>query len=344
MRAFYTRVAELVAAGHPFALAHLVSTRGSAPQRAGAKLLVHPDGQTEFTIGGGALEERVKAEAIQLSSGARLLEWRLSDLGMYCGGAVKVFIEPVRGDFYRQIGELLRGAERLVLAHSVGPRPAGYPKMAFLADGAEHGSDFPEDLTEAIREEARVLLARGGTAFREYGEAQVFLEVVEGPPRLLIFGAGHVGRKLAQLAAATELFQVEVADERPDLLEEVTPFAARTHLIDYRGELPLPDSRTFVAIVTHSHETDRLVLEWLLRHEVSPAYLGMIGSRRKRVELLRRLAEAGLPQERLEGVRTPIGLPIGGREPGEIAVSILAEMIKVKNSLESEGGGADGSP
>ncbi|MGQ9477129.1 MAG: XdhC family protein [Candidatus Bipolaricaulia bacterium] len=341
MRAFYARVAELLAAGRTFKLAHLVETRGSAPQRPGAKLLVHPDGATEFTIGGGALEERVKAEAMRLGPGseALLLEYRLSDLGMFCGGAVKVFIEPApaEAELYRRMQELLSEveAERLVLAHFIGPRPA---KMALFEGGLERSSgDFPADLVEAVREEAQALLTRGGTAFREYGADQVFLEVVESLPRLLIFGAGHVGRKLAQLAAATELFQVEVADERPDLLEGVTPFVARTHHIDYRGELPLPDRRTFVAIVTHSHETDRLVLGRLLRHGVSPAYLGMIGSMRKRIELFRRLAQEGLPAERLERVHTPIGLPIGGSEPGEIAVSILAEMIKVKNSMELEG-------
>jgi xanthine dehydrogenase accessory factor len=335
MRAFYTRVAELVAAGEKPVLAHLVGARGSAPQRPGAKLLVHPDGRTEFTIGGGALEERVKAEAIRLGSNPRLLEYKLADLGMYCGGAVKFFLEPAEAELYRQMRGLLARAERFVLAHSIGPEPAGYPKMALLADGpAEGGSSFPAGLAAAIAEEARVLLGRGGTALREHEGAQVFLEVVEALPRLLIFGAGHVGRKLAQLASATELFQVEVADERPDLLEGVAPFAARTYRIDYRGELPLPDGRTFVAIVTHSHETDRLVLERLLRHQERPAYLGMIGSRRKREELFRRLEEAGLARERLEEVRTPIGLPIGGCEPGEIAVSILAEMIKVKNSME----------
>ncbi len=340
MRAFYTRVAELLNAGRAFALAHLVETRGSAPQRRGAKLLVHPDGATEFTIGGGALEERVKAEAMRLGPGpeALLLEYRLSDLGMFCGGAVRVFIEPAGAELYRRMQELLSEAERFVLAHFIDPRPA---KMAFFKGGLEYSSSgFPADLVEAVREEAQALLSQGGggTALQEYGTARVFLEVVESLPRLLIFGAGHVGRKLAQLAAAMELFQVEVADERPDLLEGVAPFVARTHHIDYRGELPLPDRRTFVAIVTHSHETDRLVLERLLRHGVSPAYLGMIGSIRKRVELFRMLRqEAGLAEERLNEVHTPIGLPIGGREPGEIAVSILAEMIKVKNSVELEG-------
>lgn len=342
MKSFYERVAELLDQGRAPVIAHLVEVRGSVPQRVGAKLLVHADGRTEFTIGGGALEECVKTEAMRLSpcSEALLLEYRLSDLGMFCGGAVKVFIEPAEAELYRRMRELLGEAERLVLAHFIGPRPT---KMALFEGGLERSSgDFPADLVEAVREEARSLLSQGGggTALREYGTARVFLEVVESLTRLLIFGAGHVGRKLAQLAAATELFQVEVADERPDLLEGVASFVARTHHIDYRGELPLPDHRTFVAIVTHSHETDRLVLGRLLRHGVSPAYLGMIGSMRKRIELFRRLAQEGLPEEWLERVHTPIGLPIGGKEPGEIAVSILAEMIKVKNSLEGQDGGS----
>lgn len=337
MKDFYARVAELLAEGKRFAIAHLVEARGSAPQRPGAKLLVHPDGTTEFTIGGGALEERVRAEAMRLGLGseALLLEHKLSELGMFCGGAVKVFIEPAEVEPYRQMQELLAQADRFVLAHLIGPRSA---KMA-LASDLERNYGFPPELAQAVREEAQALLDRSGsrTAFREYGSEQVFLEVVEGLPRLLIFGAGHVGRRLVQLAAITELFQVEVADERPDLLEEVAPFAAQTHHIDYHGELPLPDHRTFVVIVTHSHETDELILKRLLRHERSPAYIGMIGSPRKRVEIFHRLAREGIAEERLKEVHTPIGLPIGGKEPGEIAVSILAELIKVKNE-----GGADG--
>lgn len=359
MRDFYSRVVELLDRGREFIIAHLVEARGSAPQSPGAKLIVHPNGQTEFTIGGGALEAHVAKEAFKLAEHGKTLaeEYKLRDLGMYCGGAVRIFYEPI-GEakatrFYEGVRELLGKGQRFAIAHLVNPGGLASStglKMAIRADGevdSIYCGSLPPELVAAIREDAVALLGSGKRAvMREFSpadpqargavEAEVFLEVVEGPLRLLIFGAGHVGVKLAELAVATGLFRVELADERAAPLEELEPFVERVYTVGqgYRGELPSADEQTFVAIITRSHETDKVVLQRILGSGRKPAYLGMIGSPRKREELFRMLIQEGIAEERLAQVHTPIGLPIGGKEPGEIAVSILAEVIKVKNAVE----------
>ncbi|MCR4404069.1 MAG: XdhC family protein [Candidatus Acetothermia bacterium] len=355
MRSFYDRVAELLEEGRALVLAHLAEARGPAPQRAGAKLIVHPDGTTEFTVGGGALEMHVVQEALRLfpETPPVLKDYALRDLGMHCGGEVSVFYEAVRGPEMRQfcarVQELLREGGPIVIAHlfsRAGPSSAREARLILSAAGEPDsccGVGPSPQIVERISAEAAALLPSGKrAALKELADPQgegrfwAFLEVVERPPRLLIFGAGHVGAKLVKLAAATELFEVEVADEREDLLEPLRPLVDRVHLVgrDFQGNLPLPDERSFVAIVTHSHQVDAVVLRQILDSGRAPAYLGMIGSPKKRDEIFRQLGEEGIARARLSGVHTPIGLPIGGKEPGEIAVSILAEMIKVKNARE----------
>lgn len=360
MRDFYTRVAELLDQGQEFVTACLVRAWGSTPQRQGTRLIVHPNGKTELTIGGGTLENYVTKEALRLfqQGGILVKEYDLEDLGMYCGGAVKVLYEVVgrrEGEkrFYHGARELLERGEQFFTAHlvnAVPPIPSGGFKLIIRSDGETesiYGENLLEDLLNIISKEAVALLTSGrGNLLKECSSVdpntgseirvEVFLEVVNRPPRLLIFGAGHVGTMLAKLAAATELFQVEVADDRTDSLEELKPFADEVYKVDrgYRGELPLLDERTFVAIITPSHLTDKIVLQRILGSGTPPAYLGMIGSAKKRAELFRMLIEEGIPKEQLQQVHMPIGLPIGGKEPGEIAVSVLAEVIKVKNRVE----------
>lgn len=358
---FYSRVAQLVDEGRGFAIAHLVKASGSSPQRERAKLIVHPGGATEFTIGGGTLEEQATQEALRLlrRNGTRVEEYELEDLGMYCGGRVKILYEVVgRSDeerrFYDKAQELLERGRAFVIAQLIkadrGTLPEGLKMLVYSGGEVEFpGGEWPSGLANMISEEARSLLASGGRSLlKEYSfafpamqgkaKAELFLEVVKLLPRLLIFGAGHVGAKLARLAAATELFRVEVADDRKQMLQELEPLVDQVYLVDhgFRDELPVPDERTFVAIITRAHQTDEAVLRKMLSQGSNPSYLGMIGSTRKRAELFRRLREEGISDEQLEQVQMPIGLPIGGKEPGEIAVSVLAEIIKEGNAVEEQ--------
>lgn len=339
--AFYERTAELLEAGRAFVVCRVVGAVGSAPRNAGAQMLVFPEGDIEFTLGGGALEGRVIREAVLAGPEGppRVQAYHLGDLGMHCGGIVHVAFEPARPEdlpFYRRAAALC--ARRVPFWAVYGLEgEAPLPKALFPEGKAPWG---PDAFLSRAGQAVRALEAEDG---RAASREDVFVQRVLPPLRLLIFGAGHVGAKLAEVAAATGIFTVEVVDDRPAFADPEKLSGAETvHLApeNYAGELPLPDARTFVAVITRCHATDQAVVRTLIRSGRPCAYLGMIGSVPKRVKLFKQLADEGLPRQALEAVFSPMGLPIGGKSPGEIAISILAEMIRQKNALEGtlEGG------
>jgi len=167
------------------------------------------------------------------------------------------------------------------------------------------------------------------------GSARVFIEVLKAAPALVVVGGGHVGLALARLGRELG-FEVLVGDDRQEYAapsrfpEGVRP--VRTNR-DY--EIPVgalaPGRDRYVAVVTRCWETDLAALRPWLADGAPPArYLGLIGSARKVRGVLSRLAQEGVPPERIAAIRAPIGLPIGAVTPEEIAVSILAEITAVR--------------
>jgi xanthine dehydrogenase accessory factor len=164
------------------------------------------------------------------------------------------------------------------------------------------------------------------------GTAEVLLEVVGPGARLIVFGAGHVGLALAALAARVG-FAPEIVDDREPMCEAARALGVgRVFRCDARYEDGVPeiDPECFVAVVTRCHATDRLALRRVLPHPLR--YVGLIGSQRKKAVIFRELhSEDGVTEEALAAVRCPIGLPIGGETPEEIAVSIVAELLQTKH-------------
>jgi xanthine dehydrogenase accessory factor len=164
------------------------------------------------------------------------------------------------------------------------------------------------------------------------GEATVFIETFRPRERLLIVGAGHCGAALARMAVQVG-FRVIVADDREEMLRpERFPEGVRLRAAGAGFEaLPEVDAQTYVAIISRDHRSDLVALRRLIRS--GAAYLGMIGSKRKRREVFELLAGEGVSRSELERVHCPIGLPIGAETPEEIAVSVLAEVISRRSRL-----------
>lgn len=163
------------------------------------------------------------------------------------------------------------------------------------------------------------------------GEAEVFMEVSARPQNLIIFGGGHICRDLVRLAQGSG-FSVTVVDNRPEILSQYQSPVTTVRTDDgFRENFPPLDSDSFVVIVTHSHKNDRPVLEQAINQPC--AYIGMIGSRNKIAEMYAALEKAGVDRKLLDRVHAPIGLDIKGEGPYEIAVSIMAELIAVKNGV-----------
>jgi xanthine dehydrogenase accessory factor len=164
------------------------------------------------------------------------------------------------------------------------------------------------------------------------GEGEVFMDVHARPKRLFIFGGGHICKELVRLAAGSD-FSICVIDDRPDILNGFsTPVTTLTTDADYRENFPSLDLDSFVVIVTRSHMYDEPVLTQAVRQDC--AYIGMIGSKAKIRKMFAALEKTGVDSSRLEQVHAPIGLNIKGEGPYEIAVSILAELIAVKNQTD----------
>jgi xanthine dehydrogenase accessory factor len=152
--------------------------------------------------------------------------------------------------------------------------------------------------------------------------------------RIVIFGAGHVAQALVRCLLEMEC-QIVCVDPRSDWLDRL-PTSAKLekfhtqHMPDYVARLSDSD---FVLCMTMGHATDRPILEALFRQSRQPAYLGVIGSQAKRKVMLRELADAGVAPAAADQFRCPIGLPLGSNQPGEIAISIAAELIQTRDAF-----------
>ncbi len=247
----------------------------------------------------------------------------------------------------------IRSGRRAVLATIVRasgstPRTVG-ARMIVRADGSSFGTIGGGAFEAMVACDAKELLVADLAlptvkryTFTEKGEdslgmacggtAEVLLEAAGRGARLIIFGAGHVGLALARLAA-TVGFAPELVDDRPEFCEEArNASVGRVFGCDaaYTEGVPPLDPGCYVAVVTRCHRTDRLALKQVLGRPLR--YVGLIGSRRKKTVIFGELAsEDGVAQDELARVRCPIGLPIGGETPEEIAVSIVAELLQVKH-------------
>lgn len=225
----------------------------------------------------------------------------------------------------------------VVAAEPDGALPLG-TKMLIERDGAEFGGFGSDTLDAAIRGDARRILSEGQSEVITYeitrpqGQLKVdaFHELLEPQPQLVILGAGHIAVPLARLAHLLG-FEVVVIDDRDKYAnQERFPDADEVIAADFgetvQGLLMTPF--TYVAIITRGHTFDEEALRVLLRQE--PAYIGVIGSRRRVETVLRRLASEGYDRERLAAVYAPIGLDIGSETPEEIALSVIAEIVAVR--------------
>jgi xanthine dehydrogenase accessory factor len=335
------------------AVATIVRQSGSAPRGLGTSCIFRRDGSVIGTIGGGLLEAQTAMDAVRAIESARserihfsLKGTEVAETDMLCGGEVDIFLEPVfKGGHH--IDSLIHAVEStlarggsgvLVTLLEEGARGAA---KAFFGQSGPLGGDMllAGRIKDAVLAELPQVLRKRAPATvtfspGEGGMVELFLEPVVGNPPLYIFGAGHVSRQIAPLAARVG-FMVSVIDDRDDFADpRAFPEASKVVTIPFEGAvkaLGIGDG-SYVVIVTRGHLYDRDVLAQALR--TTARYIGMIGSRRKRDAVYRSLMAEGFTQDDLLRVHSPIGLDIGAETPEEIAVSIVAELIKVRAGKE----------
>jgi xanthine dehydrogenase accessory factor len=304
--------ADLARGGTPGAIATVARVRGSTPVPAGTKMLVGAAGRLIGTVGGGCVEADVIGAALDAQTRRRpaLVTHHLNadlagDLGLSCGGTVDIFVEPLVADeAYVRVLEAAAGAEsglvRTGVAWEAGPVKSFEPLPANALTGVP------------------AMLTRDG---------RFVVERLTQPPRVFVFGAGHVGAAIARAAAAAG-FRVVVIDDRAEYADparfdgSITVLAAEVEAALARYPLSAADA---VIIATRGHRNDALILERIALSRAS--YVGLLGSRRKKAVVTKGLTAAGVPAAALKRVRVPVGIAIGAVTPEEIAVSVVAELI-----------------
>ena len=352
----YGQVKKFVEEGETLAIATIVSTLGSTPREVGAQMVVTASGEILGTVGGGCGEAEVIREAVQVIRSRRpalvkveLMDDIESDSPAVCGGILNVFVDPwwndsdsaLCGKLADELLQVRRDGAAAVLATVIKAENCGAAvpgEKCFIRDGAVKAGNINNgELLKAViaeaevrlkREECRqVALALPGTD----GKADVFFQVIPAVRRVIIVGAGHLAIPLVKFAK-TLGFHITVVDDRvmyanrnrfPDVDEILVGNMAET----LRGIPITPQS--YIVLITRGHQFDEPCLREVLH---SPAkYIGMIGSRRRvKACFIRFVDEEGIPEELLKKVYAPIGLDIRAESPEEIALSIVAEMVKVR--------------
>ncbi len=345
MREIVKEAIGLLEKGQGFALATIVEQARSAPRSAGARMVVRKDGAVIGTVGGGALEARVQkiAAEVMTSRKAALVSFNLtagdsSGMGMICGGEVSVLIEYVdAGDpsclpLYRDLAAALERSERAWLVTLLPSEEDGRSGRSFLmrANGEVTGilGDAAESLQDLLDE------VRGCRAFTFLKGRRAVIDSLGNRGTALIFGAGHVGRSLVPVLSSVE-FRTVILDDRQEFanLERFGCADEIVHLDSFEDAFRgvTIDEQSYVVIITRGHLHDRTVLGQALR--TTAAYIGLIGSRTKRDLTFQALLDEGFVKEDLERIHSPIGLSIKAETPAEIAVSIAAELIRIRAEL-----------
>jgi xanthine dehydrogenase accessory factor len=330
----YTRFVE---AGTPFGRAVVTSVWGSAPRPEGSSMLAATDGRIAGSVSGGCVESATALEiqaAIQRGT-PELVTFGVSnerawEVGLACGGMIKVFVEP---SVRPEILQAARAAGGEVVV-TVVAGPALGESIRVLENGDIHGRLSLNLPIEQLRESALNGLRREAsvseTLETEYGAVTLFLEVFPRPPRIVIFGAGQIAAEMVPLAKALGYHTIVADGRRPFLDPDRFPAADELILAwpEETFERIGLDASCYVCLLSHDPKFDEPALQVALR---SPArYVGAIGSKKTQASRRERLRELGLHELEIARLHGPIGLNLGGRQPAEIALAIMAEVTAVR--------------
>lgn len=326
MESVFKAISAALSRGEDAVLSTIIESNGSVPRGEGAKMAVFTQG-TEGTVGGGPVEfacEKMGRAQLALKASAikqyELSASKAATLGMVCGGDVEVlfvYLSHANAQATEVVQAILEAYGRgedawLVYRYADGQATIG---LYTEAEGLQCLPDVDAAEIEAMRGEH--------TAMHRDGDTLLLVEPLVQAGMVYVFGGGHVSQALVPVLR-TVAFRTAVFEDRPE-------FVADGILGDYAkiSDCITITDRDYVVIMTRGHLSDAVVLEQVLR---TPArYIGMIGSRKKLAATKERLLAAGFGEADFARMHSPIGLPIGGSTPQEIAISIAAEMIQVRS-------------
>jgi xanthine dehydrogenase accessory factor len=326
--------------GERIALATVTQTWGSAPRKVGAKMAVTDSLLMTGSVSGGCVETAVVEEAVEsLKSGKpRLLHFGVSDdmaweVGLTCGGKISVFVEPLDLTWWQHLTASIGDNQRRSTITALSGDLTGQkllvdqPGQVIHTVGAaiaQHQADFLAALQQSRQSrQTRV------------NEVDILIDIDQPRPHLIIIGGVHVAMPLQQFAQILG-FRVSVIDPRQVFATPERFPEAETILHSYPDKALLQlglDTNTYVAVLTHDPKIDDPALITALPS--SAAYIGVLSSKRTHEARLQRLRKAGVNEADFDRIHTPIGIDIGADTPEEIALSIMSEIIAVRNKDRS---------
>jgi xanthine dehydrogenase accessory factor len=330
--------------GRELVAATVVSDRGSTPRSSGSKMVVYPDGAISGTIGGGSVEGDVIQRAKKLfeTKTALIRSYSLTqtgkadDMDLVCGGRMHILLEHVactknNAEMYGLICAEIESSQPFFWVGKISDeKDEPIERAVVLKDQKWVGSLKKETALVSQLSEMQLKPA-AQTAFFDINQQQYVVERIKPPEEVYIMGGGHVSKEIALLTKQVG-FKTLVFDDRAEFADKRRfPGVEAVHICnnfarvfdDYQVS---PGS--YIVIVTRGHRFDKEVLAQALRTET--AYIGMIGSKKKRESVYQGLLNEGYSKNELDAVHCPIGLSIEAETPAEIAVSIIAELIQYR--------------
>lgn len=312
------------------ALATVVATWGSAPRGVGAKMAVTADMAMVGSVSGGCVETAVVEESLKALSKNRpkLLHFGVSDdtawdVGLTCGGKISVFVEPLDKQWWHLVTERQAQNQQSTTITLLEGERAGQKLLLGSDDSRLYSS---ADDTDAL---ATLVEQRSGQTSLD--DMAVMVDHHQVRPHLIIIGGVHVAMPLKNFAHELG-FRVSLIDPRQVFAtpERFPDVEAIHHSYPDKALADLGlDRETYVAVLTHDPKIDDKALITALPSNV--AYVGVLSSSRTHEKRLQRLREAGLSDDALARIRTPIGIDIAAQTPEEIALCIMAEIVAVRN-------------
>ena len=339
MRSLLPQIEAWCGAGEQVAVATVVRVAGSAPRPVGARMIASSAGRMAGSISGGCVETTVYGEMMDVLGGGppRLLHFGITeemvwDVGLACGGVIDVFVQALDPTLATALRGYVEKKEPFALVTSI----AGHGSAGETALVTRQGVVWGAAGAQPIAAAQQMLTARSEIGSLQVVEpgTEVFIEPFRPPPVLLLVGGVHVAIPLARLGRDLG-FRVIVVDPREKLanrerfpeVDEVWvewPDEAMSHLA--------VDDSTYIVLLTHDPKIDEPALTAALKTQA--AYIGAIGSRKVHAGRFERMARWGITAQELERVYAPIGLDLGGHTPEETALSIIAEVVAVKNGRQ----------
>lgn len=333
MNALMSASLEALQKGRKALMALVIAKDFSSPRGPGAKMLVLED-RIEGSVGGGGVEGAIIEKAREMmAEGQREILIMTFDLTAeesndlhVCGGRVTVALIPLDEErFGESFKEMLQAMK------------AGVSGLWLIAS---KGSDL-ESLFWTQGEEAPALSLWktalpniAETAPYTHEDQELIVDYIHVGDRVHLFGGGHVSHAVAKLLPDLH-FACTVYDDRPEFIgPDRFPDAHSVAVEDFESLPALElNPRDYIVILTRGHAYDEDVLAWALTH--APGYIGMIGSKTKVQTIFDHLLSQGFSQNSINRVHAPIGLPIGGDSPAEIAISIVAELMQYRKEYKN---------